>query len=105
MTENEVKTVLKQVRKMENQFEVDIIQMYAMEAAEESIQATAYLEVWHKANDLIALVSDRQKQMLLVLRYLEHLHWDEVADAMEHSLQHINRMHRAALQEIAKKTQ
>lgn len=107
MTPKDVKIALNHVQAMENQMTIDVMQAYALEAAGDSIQVSpnTYLEAWHKANVLIMLVSDPKKQQMLVLRYLHYKQWDEIARTMSRSLQHVDRMHRAALQEIADKIQ
>lgn len=117
MTKSDVKTALVRVKEMEEQLAVDIMQMETYVIGDkstpawDSLQATldqdtgAYLDAVQRAIALIEIVTDCQKQRLLVLRYLQHKRWGEVADSMRHTEQHINRMHTAALQEIADKTQ
>ena len=51
----------------------------------------------------IKLVPNVEYQMLLELRHVCFKAWDEIADAMNFSVQHVFRLHSTALQELSKK--
>lgn len=55
------------------------------------------LDLAEEIQDVIEAVPDMEEQRLLRLRYINGMKWEEVADAMGYSVQHIFRLHGDAL--------
>ena len=61
----------------------------------------ALVELKHQIMGVIKAVPNVEYQTLLEKRYLCFITWEQIAVDMKYSMQHIHRMHTAALKEIA----
>ena len=53
-----------------------------------------------KIMGMIRRITDVEKQLLLELRYISIASWETIAERMNYSLQHVFRLHNAALKEF-----
>ena len=60
----------------------------------------ALVELKREIIGVIKAVDNPEYQTLLEKRYLCFLHWEQIAVDMNYSMQHVHRMHSAALKEI-----
>ena len=59
------------------------------------------VELKKEIMETIKMVPNTELQALLEKRYLCHTSWEQIAVDMNYSIQHIHRMHNAALKEVA----
>lgn len=116
MTKEEVRNAFMQVQLAGTQVSVDLIQLGTMEALSagkttpefEELRVSlaqdinVFLGAVERTRTMISLVSAPKKQRVLVMRYLEYMSIDEVAEALGHAPQHIDRLQSDALCEIAR---
>lgn len=53
--------------------------------------------------NVISSVQDVSERMVLRHRYMDDMSWEQIAEAMNYSIQHIYRIHGTALKEISQK--
>ena len=75
-----------------------IARIESLEARLSADEADRYL-----IETVISSVRDVSKRMVLRHRYMDEMPWEQIAEAMNYSVQHIYRIHGAALNEIAQK--
>ena len=60
-------------------------------------QVSEYVEYKRKLIKAIDLHKDEKERLLLRLRYIEYLTWEEISDKMNYSARQIYRLHKQAL--------
>lgn len=58
------------------------------------------IDLQQDIHNSIANVKDQDEQLLLRYRYIEFLHWEEIAERMNFSTMQVNRIHGKALQHL-----
>lgn len=93
----EYKEKVKSGGKVESRLENQVVEIVDLES-DIKREIREYAKMRKEMKKAISLQEDENERLLLTLRYIENLTWEEISEKMDCSTRHVYRLHKIALQ-------